>query len=182
MNSSTILYRFHIDLSDVERGVYEQLDFRIPRHPSESVSYMLTRVLAYALNYQEGLEFSSQGLGEPEGPTISVQNPQGGTLLWIEIGNPSARKLHKASKASDQVKVYTYKDPQHIVKECESEKVHQAEKIQIVAFPGKVLELLGESLTKDVRLGLLFQDGTLSVTLGSHSVEIEVRPVFLKVQ
>ncbi|MES3037442.1 MAG: YaeQ family protein, partial [Bdellovibrionota bacterium] len=44
------LYRFKIDLSDIERGVYEQLEFRVAQHPSESLVYLLTRVLAYVLN------------------------------------------------------------------------------------------------------------------------------------
>ena len=40
------VHRFQIDLSDVDRGVYEALDLRVARHPSESVPYLLTRTLA----------------------------------------------------------------------------------------------------------------------------------------
>ena len=65
-----MLYRFLIDLSDVDRNIYQTLDFRIAQHPSEIPAYLLTRVLAYALQYQEGLEFSAAGLSDPDAAAI----------------------------------------------------------------------------------------------------------------
>src|SRR5258707_1232333 len=91
------LYRFRIELSDVDRGVYQPLDFRVAMHPSESPLFLVTRILAFALNTQEGLEFTPTGLSDPDEPCLRIANPRGGLSLWIEIGNPSARKLHKAA-------------------------------------------------------------------------------------
>ncbi|MBX3033253.1 MAG: YaeQ family protein, partial [Bdellovibrionaceae bacterium] len=125
------LYRFKIDVSDIPRAVYESLDFRVAQHPSEALPYLLTRVLAYALNCGEGLEFSAQGLGDPDAPALRVNHVNGGTALWIEIGNPAARKLHKAAKAADVVKVYTYKDPAVLLREIAAEKVHRASELEI---------------------------------------------------
>ncbi len=51
MSQGTVLYRFRLHLSDVDRSVYEELDFRLALHPSESLAFLLTRMLAYALNY-----------------------------------------------------------------------------------------------------------------------------------
>src|ERR1700722_14698215 len=51
MANLATLYRFKLSVSDVDRGVYEDLDFRVPMHPSENAAYLLSRVLAYALNY-----------------------------------------------------------------------------------------------------------------------------------
>ena len=111
MSAATTLFRFRIELSDVERNVYTTLDFRVAMHPSETPLYLMTRVLAYALNSgEEGLqrlEFSPGGLSNPDAPSIQVLSPTGTSLLWIEIGNPSARKLHRAAKASRRVRVYT---------------------------------------------------------------------------
>ena len=58
MAQPSTLYRFRIDLTDIDRGVYETLDLRLAMHPSESETYLVTRVLAYALNYASDLEFS----------------------------------------------------------------------------------------------------------------------------
>jgi uncharacterized protein YaeQ len=106
-----MLYRFQIELSDIDRGVYESLDFRVAQHPSETYPYMLSRVLAYCLTYQEGLEFTPGGLADPEAPALRKLGHHNSIDLWIEIGNPSARKLHKASKAAKEVSVFTYKTP-----------------------------------------------------------------------
>ena len=177
--TSTTLYRFRIDLSDVDRGVYEQLDFRVAQHPSESLPYLLTRVLAFALNWQEGLEFSALGLGDYESPTISATHPNGRRELWIEIGNPSPRKLHKASKACPRVRVYTYKDPKSIVRESRGEEVHRAEQIEIFAFKSDVLDRLAKDLPKDARLSLLCNDQMLTIGLGDKTEATELRKVSL---
>jgi len=56
------LYTFDIDLADADRAVYESLALRVARHPSESEEYLVTRVLAYALELTEGIAFSAGGL------------------------------------------------------------------------------------------------------------------------
>lgn len=166
MAQNVTLYRFRLDVSDVDRGVYEQLDFRVAQHPSETLVYLLTRVLAYALNYDRDLQFSSEGLGNPDTPALSLTPPgNGGIELWIEIGNPSPRKLHKASKASQRVKVYTYKDPQLLIKECQSEHIHHADQIEIQSFNVEFLENLAREVQRDNRWSLLRHDNSLTITL-----------------
>ncbi len=51
MAETATVYQFTIDLADMDRGVYETLALRVARHPSETVEYMLVRVLAYCLEY-----------------------------------------------------------------------------------------------------------------------------------
>jgi uncharacterized protein YaeQ len=52
MALSATVYHLQVDLSDVDRGVYEALDLRVARHPSETMRYLLTRVIAYCLCYE----------------------------------------------------------------------------------------------------------------------------------
>ena len=61
MALQSTVYHLQIELSDVDRGVYEALDLRVARHPSESMAYLLTRTIAYALLYEEGIAFSRGG-------------------------------------------------------------------------------------------------------------------------
>ena len=61
--------------------------------------YLLTRVLAYCLEYTEGLEMS-RGLAEPDEPALMVRDLTGALQAWIEVGSPDAARLHKASKAA----------------------------------------------------------------------------------
>jgi len=43
------IHVFNVRLSHVDRGIYETLELRLARHPSESAEYLVTRLLAYCL-------------------------------------------------------------------------------------------------------------------------------------
>jgi len=174
MAHPSTLYRFRIDLSDVDRGVYEKLDCRVAMHPSESPDFLLTRVLAFALNAQDGLEFSAGGLSDPDQPCIQLVDPGSGITLWIEVGNPSAKKLHRAAKSARQVKVYTYKDPEVLLKDIAANKVYHAERIEIFSFPPKFLSRLSETLVRDNLWNIIYSDGSLTVSTGEFSETIEI--------
>ena len=109
MALTATIHHFTIRLSDVDRGVYETLELKAAKHPSESDEYLVTRVLA-CLEYAEGIAFS-RGLAEPDEPPIAVRDLTGALKAWIEIGSPDAARLHKAAKAAPRVAVYTHKDP-----------------------------------------------------------------------
>ncbi len=171
MSQGTILYRFRLDVSDIERSVYESLDFRLAQHKSESIPFLLTRALAYALNFEDGLEFSAKGLAEPDEPCLSRQDPRGGFGLWIEVGSPSARRLHKAAKASRKVKVYTYKNPEPLLRELETERVHNGEHIEIFSLKAEFLGELERVLERDNEWSLIRDQGALTVHVGEQAFE-----------
>lgn len=169
MAQPATLYRFQISLSDVDQGAYKTLDLRMAMHPSESHAYLVTRLIAYVLNEREYLEFSPEGLSDPDAPAIRATTPNGEILLWIEIGNPSARKLHKAAKAARQVKVYTYKDPEALLKEIRENKVYHAESIEIYSLSPKFLESLAGRLERKNTWGIIHHEGTLNVSIGADA-------------
>lgn len=179
MTQSVSLHRFQIELSDIDRGIYKAFDLRLAKHPSESAPYLLTRLIAYVLNDREFLEFSPGGLSDPDAPCIHATTPHGEIVLWIEIGNPSARKLHKASKAARQVRVYTYKDPAVLLNEIRGNKVHRAETIEVFSLDAKFLEGLAPALERTNKWGVMHQDGTLTITIGdvSASTELRIHPI-----
>ena len=164
------IYHLQIELSDVDRGVYEALDLRLARHPSESMSYLLTRTLAYALLYEEGLAFSKGGLSSADEAPLSVRDLQGNLRAWIEIGTPSADRLHKASKASPRVVVFTQHDPRLLVREAETRSIHKADQIEVYALEPRFLEQLGARTDRNARWMLLRNDGVLYVTVGAQSL------------
>ena len=98
MALSSTIHNFEIDLADSDRHLYESLALRVARHPSESEQHLVARVLAYALEFTEGIAFS-RGVSEPEEPTISIRDLTGAVQAWIEVGVPDAARLHKACKA-----------------------------------------------------------------------------------
>ncbi len=180
MAQPSTLYRFRIDLTDIDRGVYEKLDFRIAMHPSESESFLVTRVLAYALNYQDDLQFSKEGLASPEDPGISVLDPGGGYKLWIEIGSPSVKKIHKATKTGQLVKIYTYKNPDLLIEEMLTDKIYQPERIQLFSFSSRLLDPLSELLSRDNSWNIIHQDSSLTIQVGDDTIDGEVNSISLE--
>src|SRR5215217_7959547 len=107
MALTATVHRLNITLSDVDRGVYESLELRVARHPSESARYFWQRTLAYCLCYEEGIAFSKGGLSDSEEPPVSIHDPTGVRLAWIDVGAPSADRLHRASKSTRRVALFS---------------------------------------------------------------------------
>lgn len=169
MSRGSTLYRFKVSLSDVERSVYETLDFRVAMHASESEAFLLTRVLAYILNFEEGLEFS-QGLAVPDEPAIRLPGANGAIAKWIDIGNPTARRMHKASKACRAVRIYTYKDSEILRQEAAGENVHRASEIEVFALDPKFLQRLAPLLSRENQWSVIHDEGELIVTAGEETL------------
>ena len=170
MALTATIYNFEIDLADADRGVYESLALRVARHPSESEEYLLTRVLAYALEFAPGIAFSAGGVSEPDEPTLSIRDLTGRLQVWVEIGNPDAARLHKASKASPRVVVYTHKDPEQLVNRLSGERIHRAEDITIWAMDRPLIARLAERLDRRMTFAMSVTDRELYVSIGSDTL------------
>lgn len=136
MATGATIHTFTVQLADTDRGVYEELAFRAAKHPSETDAYMLTRVLAYCLEYTEGIAFS-EGLSANEEPAIVVRDLTGRTTGWIEIGAPDAERMHYGSRLAQRTVVYTHRDPVKVVAAWAGRRIHRAEAIRVYGFdPG----------------------------------------------
>ena len=164
MSLTSTIYNFDIDLADADRGCYESLPLRVARHPSESEEFLVTRVLAYCLEYAEGISFSS-GISDPDQPTLAVRDLTGRTLTWIEIGSPDADRLHKASKAADRVVVYTHKDPGQLLRQWSGRRIHRTEEIEIYSFDRTFIAALAGRLDRRLGLTVSVSDGHVFVAL-----------------
>jgi uncharacterized protein YaeQ len=147
----------------------------VARHPSESAEYLVTRVLAYALEHAEGIEFG-RGISEPEDPTISVRDLTGAIRVWVEIGSPDAARLHRASKAAPRVVVYTHKDPRILLRQLEGERIHRSEALEIYSFAPDLIDGLVGLLGRRTKMGLSVSDGVVYATVGDTSVSGTVVP------
>jgi len=178
MALSVTMYRFDVDLSDVDRGVYEKLDLRAAQHPSETIPYLLTRVLAHCLSYEEGIQFS-RGLAFPDEPALWVKDLQGVTQAWIEVGTPSAERLHKAAKAVKRVSVYTQHGLELLQRNVRGQKVHRMEHIEVFAVEPSFLADLERVLERsnswsisrnDGEIYVAAKDKTLNTRLAQHTL------------
>jgi uncharacterized protein YaeQ len=164
------VYSFDIELADVDRGVYDTLALKVARHPSETEEYLLTRVLAYCLELTEGLTFS-RGLAEPNEPALSVRDLTGALQVWIEVGVPDAERLHKASKASPRVAVYTQKEARHLLRQLAGERIHRGEALELYAIDRGLLAGLTDRLERRMTFALSVADRHLFVTIGGATLD-----------
>ncbi len=170
MAQTSTLYRFQIELSDVDRNLYRTLEFRAARHPSESLPFFVIRILAFCLNFQEGLEFSG-GISTPDDPAIRVMGLTGNVDLWIDIGNPTAKRIHKASKSAREVRIYTHKDIQMLARELKEAEVHRFGDIGLFSIDTKFLVTLGSVLDRDNQWEITHNEGELYVGIGNTSLQ-----------
>ena len=169
MALTATIHNFEIALADVDRGVYESLAVRVARHPSETEEYLLTRVLAYCLEYTDGIAFS-KGLAEPDEPALAVRDLTGALRAWIEVGAPDAARLHKASKAAPRVVVYMHKDPTNFVRQLAGERIHRAAELELLAVDREMLSALVSHLDRRVAFDLSVTDGDLYLTVGGETL------------
>jgi len=169
MALTATIYSLDIDLSDADRSVYESLTLRVARHPSESEEYLVTRILAYALEFHEGIAFSP-GLSDPDEPAISVRDLTGRIQSWIDIGIPEAARLHKASKAAPRVVVYTHKDPAQLVNRLSGERIHRAGALELYAIDRRFIAALAARLERRLSFGLSVNDGDLYASIGAETL------------
>ena len=173
MALTATVYTFDVQLSHVDRNVYETLALRVARHPSETEEYLLTRVLAYCLEYREGIAFT-RGLQDPEEPALEVRDLTGTRTIWIDVGAPDAARLHRASKASPRVVIYTHRDPAQLRRQFAGERIHRAESIELYAVDRELLaEFIGQ-LERRMTFDLSVTEGQLYLTIGGDTLSGEV--------
>lgn len=162
---------FLIELSDVDRGVYTELELRVARHPSETLRYLLLRVLAFALSHEEGLAFSREGIASTDEPPLAVRDLTGALVAWIEIGAPSAERLHRAAKAARRVELWSAADPVMLRREAASRPIHRLGEIVVRHVAPAFLDALEPHVARHTRLALLRNEGGLWITVGGQTIE-----------
>lgn len=171
MALTATMFHFQVDLSDVDRGVYEALDLRVARHPSESMRYLLTRTLAYCLEYEEGIVFSKGGISSDEEPPLAIRDLTGLLKAWIDIGSPSAERLHRAAKAAPRVALYTHAELGMLRREASSRAIHRVEEIAVWRVEPGFLDEWEGRVDRNTKLALLRTEGALYVTVNDRTVE-----------
>jgi uncharacterized protein YaeQ len=164
------VHNVEIAVSDVDRGVYETLDLRVAQHPSETMRFLVTRVLAYALSYEDGIAFSKGGLSSTDEAPIAVRDPTGLLLAWIDVGVPSADRLHKAAKAARRVAVFT-SELSNLKRTAAGQKIHRADEIEVWPFEASFLDAIVAKMDKRTKLELTRNDGQLYVAVGGTTLE-----------
>ena len=173
MALSSTIFKLELQVSDLDRHYYQAHNLTVARHPSETELRMLVRILVFALNADETLTFT-RGLSTDDVPDLWTKNLRGEIEDWIEVGQPSLKRLKKASQQAERVTVYTYSGHSaDIWWQKNSKDCAQLPKMRVVNLPADQLSCLEAMLNRTMRLQCTLQDGSAWLTDGQNSCEIQ---------
>ena len=170
MATGATIHTFAVQLADMDRGVYEDLTLRVARHPSETDAFMLTRVLAYCLQFQEGIAFSD-GISATDEPAVYVRDLSGKLIAWIEVGAPDATRLHSGSMQAERTVVYTQRDPAKVAAAWAGKRIHRGDEIVLFSFDPGFL---------DAATALLERRNSIALSITEHRMYLEINGTVLE--
>lgn len=168
MALTATVYNFSVQLADIDRGVYENLEFKLARHPSETAEFMLARAIAYCLEHGEGIAFT-EGIANGDEPAVIVRDLTGRVTGWIEVGWPDAERLHRGSKLAGRAAVYTHRDPKPWLAQLMGKKIHNAAAIPVYALESKFMQEAAAALERRSTLSLSRTEGQLYLDVNGRS-------------
>ena len=168
MALTATIYNFATQLSDIDRGVYETLDLRLARQPSETMEYMLMRFFAYCLEYTEGIAFT-EGVASGDEPAVVVRDLTGRLTAWIEVGAPDRDRLHRGSKLAGRAAVYTHRPIRMVFGELDGSRIHRASEIPFYAFEPSFVKEVAENIDRRADVALSVTERELYLDVGGKT-------------
>ena len=107
MAISATIYKAELNIADMDRHYYQSHEFTLAQHPSETEFRMMIRMVAFALNAHEHLQFT-KGLSTDDEPDLWQKSLSDEIELWIDLGQPEEKRIRKACGRAKQVIIYTY--------------------------------------------------------------------------
>lgn len=164
------IYRVAIQLADVDRNLYQKLQTTVARHPSETAERLLTRVLAYAVAYEEDLAFT-KGICAGDEPDLWIKGPDGRVLTWIEVGQPDPERLLKAARHAERIVVYAYGPARYRWENQHLAKFAAIPNLTIWGIDYDFLQQLVARLQRTINWDLTITEGNLYLNLGDTTLE-----------
>ncbi|WP_194755962.1 YaeQ family protein [Aliidiomarina indica] len=163
-------YKVSLDISDVDRGVYESVKVTVARHPSETPLRLVARILAFGLFYHEHLAFG-RGLSDSDEAALWQISLSGEIEHWIDVGQPDHERIVKASRRAPQLSVLVYGNTR-VWADKTVPKVNHLKNVSILAIPEAEHAMLANTINRNMHWGLMISDGVLFVSDGEIQTEV----------
>jgi uncharacterized protein YaeQ len=173
MALTATLHSFTLQLADMDRSVYADFELRVARQPSETAEFMAMRVLAYCLEYEDGIALT-EGVAAVDQPAVWVRDLTGQVTAWIEVGAPTAERVHRGSKLAGRAAIYAHRDPQSLLAQLASAKIHRAESIPLYSVERGFLSDFAQRLQRRSRIALSVTERQLYADVDGHSLATSI--------
>lgn len=164
------IYKTTINLSDIDRGVYETLTATVAQHPSETEERLVSRLLAYALFYEDGLNFT-KGLCAADEPEIWLKSGDDRVLLWVEVGLPDSERIIKASRHSEQVRLLACGRALPNWQQQHLPKLAKLTNLELISIDQSFLAAVAQRLERFVSWEITITEGICYLATGRDTLE-----------
>ncbi|MBW0148543.1 YaeQ family protein [Marinobacter arenosus] len=171
------IFKATLSIADMDRHYYADHHLTIAQHPSETDERMMIRLLAFALNADEHLEFT-KGLSTDDEPELWRKSLSDEIELWIELGLPEEGRLRKACNRARQVILYTYGGRAvPLWWEKHHHKLERFGNLTVIDLPQEATAALASLAQRGMSLQITVQDGVVGVADDTRHVQIEPAPL-----
>lgn len=170
------IYRASVQLSDLDRQIYAELQTTIAQHPSETAERLLARLLAYTLCYREDLSFS-KGVGSGDEPDLWSKGPDGRVQLWVEVGQPDPERLAKSCRHVEHAVLLAFGANVTRWLAQHQQKLELVKNLTVCLVDFKFLRELCDGLERVINWSVTITEGNIYLTVGGGSVEASIEHV-----
>ena len=175
MALTATIYQFGIELADIDRGVYETLELQGGTAAVRDRGSMLTRVLAYCLEYEDDLTAAlTEGVAAGDEPAVIVRDLTGRVTAWIEVGMPDASRVHRGHKLAGRAAVYTNRDIRQVLAQLDGGRVHRAGDVPVYTFDGEFINRLAQHVERRTALSLSITERQIFANVGPHTLTTSI--------
>ena len=168
------IFKAELQVSDLDRNHFATHALTLARHPSETDERMMVRLLAFALDADDALEFG-RGLSAEDEPDLVKRDLTGAIELWIDVGLPPEREIRKAAGRARHVKVYTYGGRSaDLWWEQNRAALARLGNLTVVDIPDEVATAVEGMAERTMRLDVTIQEGQLWLSGEGDTIHFEL--------
>ena len=179
MALAATIFKADVQISDMDRGYYQQHALTMARHPSETNERLMVRLLAFMRHADEALAFT-KGLSESDEPDLWRKDLTGAIDLWIEVGQPEPKRILQACGRARHVVVYSYGRSSDLWWKQSEGKLDRSKNLTVIGIPPAVSQLLADMAERTMQLQCMIQDDHVFLTAGDQSVQIDMQQTLLR--
>ena len=172
MAQKATIYKVELSVSNMDRNYYETHNLTVAKHPSETDERLMLRIIAFALNAHEKLEFS-KGISTDDEPDIWQKSLSGELELWVALGLPSEKIIRQSCGKANEVIIYCYGGR---TAEIWWEKIKNSttrfNNLQVMSFAEKDTSELAKQASRSMKLHVSIQDGDMMVSIDESIVYV----------
>ena len=172
MAQKATIHKIELSISDMDRHYYETHNLTVAKHPSETDERLMVRILAFALNARERLEFS-RGLATDDEPDIWQKSLSGELEFWVALGLPSEKIVRQSCGKANEVIIYCYGGS---TAEMWWEKLKNSttrfDNLQVINFSEENTRELGKHVSRSMKVQVNIQDGDVMVGVNQEIVYV----------